>query len=552
MRNDQSGWTRSLLHALERRRDAARKRHPVFLFLSTEQGCPADDRMVKDCLKAADISFSIPLDWCAVRNFQEETRARIIALPAGKGDVFRRDMERFVDEVNHRVRNALLSDGLHKEISEVRRRSGLHEQNLARGFCRAAEGHDLAVLMNSRGPGLSGEPHDRESLPAPLEGAGGSRRIGRYLQDRGAGERRHEDFEKARERIRETKRRCAEKIRRHTEHAAQRAIAPLTARLRRKYRNFPRVLVYLEDVEHDILNNLTAFTLPACTAGPAGQEKEPGRSWRDHLHSPYTVTVLVGRSGKKEYPVVFARNPDREALMGCFLPEGDSGCRDAGIADMRGGLVHKANGGCLVVEASWIIRNIHLWELLKRTVIESEHVLTAPALRPGIFASGNRMSESMPLQVAVVATGTRTEYAILSIVDQEFYGLVGNPWSREGGSGKNPAQTTPDPAFVEWGSLSCHPSAHKRIIQLCTQPGIPDERFEEHLERLLCVIRRARVYAGIHEITAEHVSLALHDACRGSLFTPETGASRRHPSPAVRIRYTVELETMMEPTKSHS
>ncbi len=539
MGNDQPGWTNSLLHALGRGKDNDGKRDPVFLFLVTEQGYPADDRTVRDCLKTADIPFSVPLDWCGVRNFQEATRPRIIALPAGKGDVFRRDMERFIDEVNRRVRNALLSEGLRKEINEVWRRSCRHEQSLARAFCRTMQGYGLTAPMNSRESGSSGEPHDREKFTAPLTHETDSTRMG-YLPDRGAGDRLHEESEIIRERIRETKHRCSEEIRRHTERAAQRALAPLLARLRKKYRSFPRVLVYLEDVEHDILSNLTSFTLPTCMAR------------RERLHAPYTVTVLVGRTGRMEYPVIFARNPDREKLMGCFFPEGDPGSRQEEAAGMRGGLIHKANGGCLVVEASWIIRNIHLWELVKKTVMEHEHVLTTPTLRAGIFTSGNRVSESLPLQIAVVVTGTRTEYSILSIVDQDFCGLVGSPWSREDGPGENLAGSSPHAAFVEGGPLSCHPSARKAIIRLCTQPGVPDERFEEHLETLLRVIKRARAYAGIQDITAEHVSLALQNACRGSLSTPESGAFRRYPSPAKRIRYTVEPETMMEPTKSHS
>jgi len=528
-----------MLHALRRRKSDDGKTDRGFLFLTTEQGCPADDRMVRNCLKAADMPFSAPFDWCGLRNFQEAARPRIIALPAGKGEAFRRDMERFIDKVNRRVRNALLSEGLQKEISKARRRSGRHEQSLARAFCRTMKGHDLAALMNNREPEMPGDPHDRGGLSGPLAEGTDSSRMG------GAGDHLHEGFEAIRERIRETKHWCSEEIRRNTERAAQRAIAPFIARLRKKYRNFPRVLVYLEDVEHDILNNLTSFTLPSCTTGPGGL-------CRERLHAPYTVAVLVGRAGRTEYPVVFARDPDREELMGSFFPDGDSGSRQEESPGMRGGLIHKANGGCLVVEASWIVRNLHLWELIKKAVMEREHVLTAPTLRAGIFTSGNRMSESMPLQFAVVVAGTRTEHSILSIVDQEFAGLAGNPWNPEEAANKNPAGSAPDTASVQWGSLPCHPSARKAIIRLCTEPGVPDEHFAQHLEGLLRVVGRARAYAGIQEITAEHVSLALQEACRGSLSPWESEASRRHPSPAERIRYTVEPETKMEPTKSHS
>lgn len=539
MGNEQSEWTRTVLHALKMRKNNVGKKGPVFLFLTTGQGCPVDDRIVRECLKAADIPFSAPFDWCGLRNFQEAARPRIIALPAGKGNAFRRDMERFIDEANRRVRSALLSEGVQRDIREMMRRSGRYEQSLALAFCRIMKRHGLTTPMNSRRSGPSGEPPGRGGFPASLNRGADPIRTG------DADDHLGQELDTIRQRIREAKHGCSEGIRRRTERAAQRAMAPLMARLRKKYRNSPRVLVYLEDVQHDILNNLTSFTLPSCVSGPGGL-------CRERLHAPYTVTVLAGRTGRADYPVIFARDPDREELMGCFSPDSGSGSRQEEAPGMRGGLIHRANGGCLVLEASWIIRNIHLWELIKKAVIEHEHVLAAPTLRAGIFTSGNRISESISLQVAVVVAGTRTEHAILSIVDQEFIALAGDPWNPEQDSGNGPAGSSPDTAVVQGSSLSCHPSARNAILRFCTQSGVPDERFPRHLETLLRVIGRARAYAGIQEITAEHFSLALHEVCGGRYPYQRREHLAAPPSPVGRIRYRVEPVTMMEPTKSHS
>lgn len=550
MTGRQPGWTGSLPGVPEKAGAESGQEGSRFLFLSTRQACLVETRMVRDCLKAAGISLHAPVDWCCIRNFQEKNRPRILALPAGKGPAFRSDMKRFIDEANRRLRQSLSAQRLREKTAKVERHYEEQTRAAVSSWRQPLKNHDLSFLVSSRIPVIPGQRGgDRTGLASSSPDANIDSRL-----NNGAGvlDQLPVGFQPARECVREIKKKCSEDLESCVQQSARRAIAPLMARLRKKYRGFPRILVYLEDVEEDILANLSAFTLPTCSNVPFSPRSTSCHSTREQIFSPYSVAVLADRSANTDPPVIFVRTSDHEELMGCFTADESGGAQGSDAAPLRGGLLHEADGGCLVVEASWILRNIHLWEEVKKTMKEHELAITASASRTGIFAAGNTVSEAVPLHLAVMILGSPAEHSILSFVDPEFIGLVGDPWYHEDLSDTEAHNTFPGRASEGETFASCHPSARKAILQLCTTRGIADDHREGHLESLVKAIGKARSYAGPGDVTAEHVSLALKDAYPE--FSPgmDTGIPRKHTFHTGTNRYTVEPEIMTETTISLS
>mgnify|MGYP003827100483 FL=1 len=517
--------------------EKTRRERPRFLFLTVGQGAGLLARDVEICLRQAGIPFCTPVDRCCVRNFQDELRPRIITIPAGKGREFRSDMKRFVKDANRRLRQCLSDRRLREKTETLHRRYKEREQTAVRPF----NGRGLS----SPAIGLDREDSVRQGHAGklafhPAASPGISKTVER---DPAYADRvRPIDFPDACARVRELKIRCSEELESRVQKAAQRAIAPLVARLRKKYRGFPRILVYLEDVQEDILKNLTSFTLPASADEASDTAKASAHICCERIFSPYSVAVLADGSAKKAPPVVFARDPDLEELMGCFSVDERGGSRVFDASFVKGGLIHEADGGCLVVSASWIIRNMHLWELLKKTVLEQELAITASVTRTGIFFTGNMISEEAPLQVTVLITGSLGEYALLSIVDRKFRSLVAGPWNHEGLSGVKPGGESPGETSMTIPSGSFHPSARTVVLQLCTAPEITDDRREEHLSGLLSAVRKARTYAGSGHITAEHIFLAVRDVYPALSTFPETGITRKRTMQTERNRHKDEQE----------
>lgn len=468
-------WPRSVSRSSEKAGHLFERRGS-FSYLIASGDFRTDRRAIRSCLREAGRPRFTPVDWCCARNFQVENRPRMISLPSGRGPEFCGDMGRLVSRVSCRLRRTLASEGFRERIDRVRRGYARQELRLAR----------------SRRDGIPGPgPESADPLDAHAIGS----------------------LHEIRSGIRELKRCCAREIDLLTLRTARKAIASPIGRLRKKYRGFPKVLVYLDDLEEDILENLTSYTLPFTSSSALS----PSVLGRVSPNLSGRVTVLSGGPGRGSAPMILARDPDREELVGSFRSKQDPPASLKRPYTVRGGLLHEANGGCLVLKASWIILNIHLWELIKKTMARRELSVEEAFARAGIFASKVRASEAMPLDLSIVIIGGTDEYAVLSFVDPEFSRLVGEPRV----PGDSRGQRCPDELPARDHGLPCHPGARRAVLQLCARVGMADGCSSGHFKAVAGVIGKARAYAGTGQLSTRHVLLAIRDAY------PESAVLRR-------------------------
>ncbi len=361
-----------------------------FLFLLSQKEHLPYIREFIDGLKFLGRTLPEPCDWCCVHNFQVESRPRVIALPAGEGPRFLSEMEHFIDEARQRLRNILLSDHFQKKVHMLMLSYDQQEQAAVRPLYQSLSRGSL-YNYNRITREVSKAPI-AESYTEPVVAFSG---IGRTPAANSAvaifDQPQPVDYRLIRDRIRSLKKKCTEELDAFTKDKAREGVSPLMARLRKKYRKMPRILVYLEDVEEDILRNLQIFTLPAeGTSLPAPLEVKAGTS-REGLYSPYTVNVLVSRANKRHRPLVFARDAGFEDLFGRCSTSSPKALPLSRVdfTMAKAGALHEANGGILILEASWILRQFHLWELLKSSISQKELNFTHAVPHGGTFASGS-------------------------------------------------------------------------------------------------------------------------------------------------------------------
>lgn len=497
----------SPLHFFTRRWTRPFEMRKDFLFLLSEKNHPPNSREIADGLKLIGRTLPEPCDWCCVHNFQAESRPRVIALPAGKGIRFRSDMECFIVEVRQRLRKILLSDHFQKKVHLLRLSYDKQEQAAVRPLYQSMGKNSLHDRTK---PQVSNHP-SLKSFAEPVVAYSG---IGRTSGNAVAffDQPLPVDYRLIRDRIRSLKKRCNEELDAFTKDKANEAVFPLMAKLRKKYRKMPKVLVYLEDVEEDILRNLHIFTLPADETSLSRFGDDEKSSSREGLYSPYTVNVLISRVSKKYRPLVFAGDAAFEDLFGrsgTACPKSLPHSR-VDFAKAKAGALHEANGGILVLEASWILRQFHLWELLKNAVSQKELRFTHTVAQAGIFASKSADPGMITLNATIIITGTSCEFSILSFIDPDFPYVVGGPCKREDlAAGRIPKE----PFFDKMRTLNSkkffHISARQAILTLCSHPQFLKADFESHLMKLLFVIELGQDYSDSRLVTAEHIGKAL-------------------------------------------
>ncbi len=481
-------------------RDATR---PSFLFLLLEKGGELSQSEMRETLKARGFAYPDALDWCCVHNFHAESRPHILSLPPGLGPIFRSDMERFIAQARCRLRSIFASKDYRREADSLRKIFDRQERDVAQPIYQALARVGYGDANDEQGR-YEHHPERGTRERASLTAAEDIRDISFRHPAR-------VDKQLARDKIRLLKKRCSEELDSFTAGKARETLAPLMRDLKKKYRKSSRILVYLEEVGEDILENLHAFTLPVGVNSVSCSSETSRERSHELLYSPYTVNVLVTRGVIQEPPLVFARDADQDDLFGSISGGSDLSSQ-AGFTSVRAGALHEANGGVLVIEASWILRHFHLWELLKASVLAKEIRGMSTDPRCCMFASGNIMPEAIPLHTTVIVAGSSSSYSILSLADPDFLRLAGKSIVKRASGGEEQSQEAhPGKAGELTSGKHLDVSARKAIISLFSDPGMSPDSIEDHLSKVSAVIERAQDHAEAFSVTAGHISKAARE-----------------------------------------
>jgi lon-related putative ATP-dependent protease len=187
--------------------------------------------------------------------------------------------------------------------------------------------------------------------------------------------------------------------------------------LQEKYRECQEVLVYLDEVQRDILEHLDQFR-----SEPEQREGQPFRMpGAEQLpFRKYEVNVLVDNATLKGAPVITELNPTYNNLFGRIEKEPQFGTLLTDFTMIREGSLHRANGGYLVIPVPELVRAPLSWESLKRALRNRQVAVEEPGERLGFIATKSLRPESTPLDVKVVLIGDSEVYYLLYAYDEDF------------------------------------------------------------------------------------------------------------------------------------
>jgi hypothetical protein len=321
-------------------------------------------------LKRRAAEEPLPSDLCYVYNFAAPDRPRPLALPAGQGRALAKDMERVFVELG-RLMPRVLSDGAFGHIragiiAETRRRM----DDVTRRTSEIAEQLDLKLEETESQlrvvPLVGGEPvEEAQILALPA-------------RQRKEIERRMLEFHKHIDAFTYARRQLERDHDVRLLAAEERAVGPLVEELfheiaSRYRRHGEDVALYFEQAKEFVLSNHRLFT-----AEEDKEEKTPNGAPPEcevpivpALPDPRLllyVNVVVDRSRDSGAPVVFERVPAAGNLCGLFEYRETPGGLITDHTMIRGGALHQANGGYLIIQASDLLTQENSWQSLKRAL----------------------------------------------------------------------------------------------------------------------------------------------------------------------------------------
>ena len=359
----------------------------------------------------------VPLDWCYVYNFKDPDIPFAISLLPGSAMIFHKDMEELIRILKVEIPKVFESKEYEKQknkiLEEFQKRqkdlfAGLEEEAREKGFSiRKSVSGLMIVPVKKSGDPLTEEEYEalEEEVKAKVD------EIGKLLQEK---------LNDVVREVRESEKRVKESLSQLEKDVALSAVGHYMEELKNKYQESEKIVSYLSDVTEDILGHIEDFKGQEEQSPPLPfmklQKQEP-------TFTRYTVNVLVNNADTKGAPCIYENNPTFFNLIGRLEYKFQYGVATTDFSMIKGGALHKANGGYLVINALDLLRNMFSYDALKRAIRNREIKIEDIWEQYRLISTSTLRPEAIPLNVKVVLLGTPYLYYLLYNLDEEYQEL---------------------------------------------------------------------------------------------------------------------------------
>jgi len=451
-----------------------------------------------------------PSDWCYVHNFEDSYRPHAIRLPVGKAHEFQKDLDGFYKSIVEDIRTAFEGES----YAEQREASvGIFQnkkEQIFKALGKVARDKGFGLQMGAMGimtiPLKEGKPLSEEEFL----------KLGQDERDQFTKKQAQlqEEIEAAIRQTRDIDREAQTALEKLDQQVAHYVLHHLVKRLEEKYTAIPDVVAHLEAIHHDVLENLSQFK-----AEPKREEQsDPFSVPKRTQTNKYQANVLVDNSKVTGTPVVLEMNPTYSNLFGRIEQEAYMGALVTDFTLIRGGSLHEANGGYLVLPAEDVVKNPFTWESLKRSLQNREISIEQPVERP-VFTTKSLRPEPIPLDVKVILIGRPDTYQLLLALDDEFRELFKVKADFDSQMDRDEERIQEYISFVctlcENESLR-HVDKYglARIVEHGSRLADDQNKLSTKFGELADVIREASYYAAKEDaefITAEHIEKTIEE-----------------------------------------
>jgi predicted ATP-dependent protease len=361
---------------------------------------------VKDLAK----DMPVPPDWVYVYNFQEASKPNALSLPAGKGKEFKDDVERLVSGVPAALRNAFESDEYAKKRQTTMKAIEEERDEFTNNINRMTAEAGFQIQQTPIGmvlmPLVDDKPLTTEEFNQLSAGAKERYRVKQAeLQAK---------LQKPFVQFRELEEKAEKMVEGLNREVALYVLGPMLSIIKEKYGANNEVIGYIDDVMKDILDNLDKFL------APVNKEQIPFFMEAPNPMANYKVNLIVDNSQQKGAPVEIELNPSYYKLFGAIEKEARFGALVTNYTMIRGGSLHKANGGFIMMPVEGLFTDPSIWISLKQTISTEKLEIEEKEARLGFIATKSLQPEAIPFDTKIVIIGDPRVYDILYTADKDF------------------------------------------------------------------------------------------------------------------------------------
>jgi lon-related putative ATP-dependent protease len=370
---------------------------------------------VKSAIESKAMNEPVPDDWCYVYNFTEPDSPMALNLPAGRGSEFAEEMATVVATLRRDIPKVFESKDYESHRDEIIEGQQERTRSLFSRLEKVAEKKGFVLKKGASGvsvvPGKEGKPLKQSAInELPKETVEKLNHDLKFVQDKLG-----DTIREARKSDKEAKERIAELDR----DTVQYVVTPLFNELLEKFKDLEDVSAFIVELKADLLRNIEDFRpreeMPFGLAPFGGLQQ-------NHVpaYERYRVNLVVNNSDCAGAPVVYEPNPTYNNLFGRVEYRFQMGMATTDFTMIKAGAAHRANGGYLVVNALDVLRNIFVYDSLKRLIKTSEIRFEDVWEQYRAVSSSAMKPSPIPANVKLVLIGEPMLYYLLYNADREY------------------------------------------------------------------------------------------------------------------------------------
>lgn len=357
-----------------------------------------------------------PNDWCYVYNFQDSNEPKAVELPTGRGKLFKKDMEDFLQVLKTDIPRAFESKEFEEQKQAVMNEFQRQKNVLFEELQKKAAENNIQIQFSPTGiitiPLIEGKPVSQEQYNA-LDETARNEIIKRK-------EKTDNEVAEALKASRKIENEAAERLKELERRVALFAVRGLIESLSEKYQQLPQIIDYFDQVQKHILENIDNF-LPDKNPQAGGMPfgfRMPQQ--QQQTFTEYKVNVFIDNSLTEGAPVIFESHPTYPNLFGSIEKEARFGALFTDFTMIRPGSLAKANGGYVVLEALDMFKFPFVWDSLKKAIENQELRIEDLYQQFGYSSTIGLRPEPIKLDLKVIIAGNSYLYQMLYAYDEDF------------------------------------------------------------------------------------------------------------------------------------
>ncbi|GAO36257.1 ATP-dependent protease [Sulfuricella sp. T08] len=370
--------------------------------------------LLTQAMQAIAVERLVPPDLCYLHNFDTPERPLALRLPAGQGRQLRQLLLKMAKSLVTEIPQQLAGQDFKTECAHIEKAYKDDEAKAYAELSAFAEARNFSIHREAGRMvftllGEAGQPLAEDevlSLPkerrAAVEQAEQELRVEITLY-----------FEKTRPLERVMNEALAALRRQVVKPLLDHGLQEIRAGLKKQIKDAAKLNTWLDDMAHDVLDNLALFQA-------ADDDEESRQESLESALSRYRVNLVVDNGGLSGAPVIVEDNPLFRMLFGSIEYQSENDVLVTDFSRIRAGSLLKAHGGFLMLHLRDLLVDALVWEKLRRFLRSGRLQIEEPGTSFSPIAAVSLEPEAVDVEVKIVLIGSREQYYDLQEEDPEF------------------------------------------------------------------------------------------------------------------------------------